>query len=380
MKKIGTITFHRSLNYGSVLQTYALQRIIKEIVNERESEVIDFYPPGIKKIRSAFIPVHSIKNAVHNIVALAYYPRFIKRKKNFDMFLNENVTLTSKKYSTESDMSVLEEEYDFLIAGSDQIWNNRVADFSIQYFYPTVCGVRKIAYAPSLGNAVYQLPQDQQIYDALMDFFAISVRELSGAREIKSFTNREVPVVIDPTLLLSAEKYVRIESAKKLYKRKYIFVYSVNMERKTLEIANTISKQIGIPVISIYTTNGSFRAVSRGIKLSRDAAPGDFLNLIHHAELIISDSFHGTAFSINYHKRFYSICSKDTAKRDPRLETLLSKLELKNRMLFFDDYEREDYLEAIDYSVADERLRKLREESVKFLKCALQEEDNNEIM
>lgn len=375
MKKIGTITFHRSLNYGSVLQTYALQKTIKKITNERKTEVIDFYPPGIQKIRSVFVPIHSFKNVVHNVVALVYYPSFIKRKKSFDMFLNNNICLSKRKYVEDSDMGILEEDYDFLIAGSDQIWNNRTTDFSIQYFYPTVRGVRKIAYAPSLGNAVYTLPLNQQVYDALMDFYAISVRELSGAKKIKSFIHREVPVVVDPTLLLSAEDYVEIESAKKLQKKKYIFLYSVNMERKTLKIANAISKCTGLPIVSIYTTNGSFRAVSNGIKLSKDAAPGDFLNLIHYAELVISDSFHGTAFSINYHKKFYSVCVKDINRRDPRLETLLSKLELKNRMLFFDDYERENYLGEINYCVVDKRLSKLREESLDFLKWALQEGD-----
>lgn len=379
MKKIGTMTFHRSLNYGSVLQTFALQQVIKKIDRECTTEVIDFYPPGIDKIRSVFVPTRSLRNFLHNVVSVIYYPAFVKRKSEFDTFLKKNVKLSEKKYQANSDMSNLGKEYDCLIAGSDQIWNNRTADFSIQYFFPQANNVRKISYAPSLGNGLFELPRDQQIYEALSEFNAISAREISGARKLKNFINdlENVPVVLDPTLLLVKEDYKLIESEAGTKWGKYIFLYSVNMDRRTLEIAKVVSHKTGLPVISIYTTNASFRTYKYGIKLSRDTAPGDFLSLLHHAELVISDSFHGTAFSVNYHKKFFSICDNDPEKRDPRLDTILSKLQLSHRMLFFDNHMREDYLEQIDYTLADEQLHELRRESLNYLQGALKEESNS---
>lgn len=373
MKKIGTITFHRSLNYGSVLQTFALQAVIKQIFkNQCCTEVIDFYPPGIHEVRSVFVPVHSIKNAIRNVLMLAYAPAFAKRRREFNRFLTNNVVVSKKRYTFQSDMSVLDQEYEILIAGSDQIWNNKARDFSDKYFFPESQKARKVAYAPSIGNGQYELPKHQIIYDSLKRFDAISVRELSGAEKLRLFlnTSEEIPVVLDPTLLLNSENYKHLEH-ERTYSEKYIFLYSVNMDRRTLEIAKTVSKKTGLPLVSIYTTNASIRTHQYGIRLSKQNSPEDFLGLIHHAELIISDSFHGTAFSINYSKKFYSVCEKDPSKRDARLETILSRLGLKDRMLFFEDFERDDYLESIDYSEAKIQLNKLRSESLDFLSNAL---------
>lgn len=373
MKKIGTITFHRSLNYGSVLQTFALQAVIKRIFkNQCSTEIIDFYPPGIHEIRSVFVPVHSVKNLVRNVLMIAYAPVFAKRRKEFDRFLTNNVVVSKKKYTPHSDMSALDQEYDILIAGSDQIWNNKARDFSDKYFFSESKIARKVAYAPSIGNGEYTLPAHQIIYDSLKRFDAISVRELSGARKLSSFldTSEEIPVVLDPTLLLDSDEYKHLEHEISI-NQKYIFLYSVKMNRRTLEIAKTVSEKTGLPIISIYTTNASIRARQYGIRLNKQNAPEDFLGLIHHAELIISDSFHGTAFSVNYGKKFYSICAKDPSKRDDRLETILSRLGFKNRMLFFEDFDRDDYLEELDYSEAMIQLNHLRSESFDFLANAL---------
>ena len=204
-KRIGTLTFHRSLNYGSVLQTYALQQIIKRINTTEMTEIIDFYPPAIDKIRSPFIPVHTFKNFVHNVFSILYYPLFGKRRKAFDDFLTKNVIISETKYDVSSDMSCLEEKYDCVIAGSDQIWNNQTQDFSIQYFFPSVVNVKKIAYAPSIGNGKFELPRDYKVFEALNKFSALSVRELSGAEHLGLFlkNSKLIPVLLDPTLLLT---------------------------------------------------------------------------------------------------------------------------------------------------------------------------------
>lgn len=371
-KRIGTLTFHRSLNYGSVLQTYALQQIIKRINTTEMTEIIDFYPPAIDKIRSPFIPVHTFKNFVHNVFSILYYPLFGKRRKAFDDFLTKNVIISETKYDVSSDMSCLEEKYDCVIAGSDQIWNNQTQDFSIQYFFPSVVNVKKIAYAPSIGNGKFELPRDYKVFEALNKFSALSVRELSGAEHLGLFlkNSKLIPVLLDPTLLLTKEDYQCLENPRRM-RSKYIFLYSVNMDKRTLEIANEISKKLKLPIVTIYTTNASFRTFYYGIKLSGKSGPGDFLSFIHHAELVISDSFHGSAFAINYEKKFYSICEKDEKKRDARLETLLSTLQLKNRMLFFDDYNRFNYMEEIDYSQIEVRLKNLKEESLDYLEREL---------
>lgn len=368
MKKIGIITFHRSLNYGSVLQAFALQTKIKELQPKRDIEIIDFYPPNMKNIRGIFVPVKSLRNFVRNIFACFYYPQFKKRTKAFNDFVGRNLRVGNKKYDQQSDMSDLDAEFGILVAGSDQIWNNTAPDFSIKYFFPDVQKAKKVAYAPSLSNGKFELPRDIAIYDALKKFSALSVRENFGAKNMKEFLDgADIPVVLDPTLLLCQEQYDCIAS-KKLIKKDYIFMYSITMHKDFIAAVCAISKRTGLPVITVFSGKGSFRGVGNGIKISKNSSPNDFLSLVRDAKLVLTDSFHGTAFSVIYRKNFYSFCEEDEKNQDVRIATLLGNINLKNRILFYNHYDKENYLEKIDYSIVQPLLDNFKSSSIDYLR------------
>ena len=370
MKKIGIITFHRSLNYGSALQNYALQQKIKELSAGDEVETIDYYPERIKWIRSAFIPVRSPKNILTNGMALLFYPAFRKRREAFDSFLEEQVKVGKEKYFGKADMSKIDDDYDILVAGSDQIWNTVTVDFSDKYFFVDSKKAKKIAYAPSIGNGTFSGDKHQKIQAGLKDFSAISVREGTGAEKLKIFLGQDVPVVIDPTLLIDKTNYEKIAS-NHLVNEKYIFMYSVHQDEPFLAEVKKISKKTGLPVYTVYAGRGSFRVLKYGFHLRKDASPQDFLALIRDAELVVSNSFHGTAFSVIFQKNFFSIVMREQKTRDVRIDTLLTKIGLEDRMLFYGDVENVDFSREIDYSKIQPKINDYCAFSVEYLKNAL---------
>lgn len=368
MKNVGIITFHRALNYGSVMQAYALQAKIRELYPDYSVETIDYYPPNIDKIRGIFVPVKSVRNIVRNLIAFLYYPSFANRKKSFDNFLAKHTTIGSKKYNDKDNMEDLDEKYDILIAGSDQIWNNNTRDFSLKYFFPDAKKARCISYAPSVGNGTFKRDKNEDIYIALNKFSHISVREKSGAEKLGKFLDRDnIPVVIDPTLLIQKEQYETFAS-EHVSRKKYIFMYSIKMQDKFLKAVREISDKTGLPVVTMFSGHSSFRAYSYGIEISKHSAPEDFPALIRDAEFVLTDSFHGTAFSVIYRKQFYAFVDKNEKIRDARIDTLLTKIGLEDRILFFDDYKKENYIDQIDYSDVDVKLEEFKKQSVDYLK------------
>ena len=212
---------------------------------------------------------------------------------------------------------------------------------------------------------------NEDIFNALSKFSCISVREKTGSEKLKSFLDAEhIPVVIDPTLLISKEEYETI-SSKKFMKGDYIFMYTIKNQERFLKAVKDISEKTGLPVVTVFAGQASFRVYSYGVKMSTHSSPEDFLALIRDAKLVVTDSFHGTAFSVVYQKPFYSFCTKDASTRDARIDTLLSKIGLEDRMLFFEDYERDGYLNELNYSSVEEKLEAFKAQSVDYLTDSL---------
>lgn len=372
-KKIGIVSFHRSYNYGSVLQTYALQNAIRKIKSDVICEHIDFYPPNLNKTKELFVPVKSFRNLIRNIAALSLYPMVKKRNRDFENFVSENIKLSEKKWDEDSDISQWEKEYDLLIAGSDQIWNRIAEDFSKVYFFEGIHGIKKAAYAPSIGNGYFG-EKDEEIKKALLEFDFLSVREISGAEKLSKFLKREkseIPVVLDPTLLLEEQDYGKIKNDR-LVQGKYIFLYSVNVGEETLTYAKKMQKRLKLPLYSIYSGKSSIRLKKNGIKIVNSAAPQDFLSMIANATYVITDSFHGTAFSIIFKKNFYSICSRCEEKRDARIDSILKNINLSKRMLFLEEELPKMLDENIDYDQISASKQKIKNVSEKFLERVLE--------
>lgn len=368
MKNIGIITFHRSHNYGSVLQSYALQTILRKNLIDYNCEIIDFIPPNSKEMYSIFKKNTSIKNIAKNILALYTYRLKSIRYKEFERFINTRLKLTTKKYFSQSDLQNISNKYDILICGSDQIWNTNCLDFDYSYYLPFAKNVKKISYAPSLGpGAPFKSNEaKERIKEYLKDFYAISVRENEGTRVIQKLTDKKVYTVLDPTLLLEAKDWDHICSDKVINKD-YIFFYSIGYKKNDIAIAKQISKKLNIPVVTLFTLGN--RIVFSGFEISKNSAPEDFLSLIKNAKLILSSSFHGTVFSIIYRKPFYSIrkANGDEIKDDDRIKTLLQEFNLMDRQIDINSVNSIENPFNIDYSKSEKYIEEARKRSIEYL-------------
>lgn len=366
MKNIGIITFHRSHNYGSVLQSYALQTIVNKKFPDYNCDIIDFIPPNWDAMYAIFKKNNSVKNIIKNIFKLFTYKSKYDRNKQFEKFINTKLNLTKNKYYSQYELEKISQKYDVLICGSDQIWNCNCPDFDYSYYLSFASNIRKISYAPSLGPGNSFTKNKQKISEYLNDFYAISVRESKGKKEIQKLTDKTVYKVLDPTLLLEAKNWDSIVD-NKIINREYIFFYSIGYSKYDINIAKEFSKKFNLPVITLFTLGN--KILFSGFEISKKQAPKDFINLIKNAKLVLSSSFHGTAFSIIYRKPFYSIrkvCNGEI-KEDDRIMTILEEFKLTDRQVNINSINLIKDPFTLDYSKSEKYINEARKRSIDFL-------------
>lgn len=381
MKEIGIITFHASYNYGSVLQAYALQNTIASLKN-CNCEIINFAVPAQAEMYSLFRKNDGFKNICKNIITLFYKYKIRKlRNEAFYKFINTVLKLSKEKYSS---MLALEEgklKYNIFICGSDQIWNVGIKDFDYSYFLPFVKGAKKIAYAPSFGgnNPFQDIQVKEKVKGYLEDFYALSVRENKGKEILKEMTSKKVSVVLDPTLLLQKKDWDVICS-ERIIKRDYIFFYSIDYNSAVVKMVKKISKRLGLPVVILFTTSAALKTLFSGFKVAENEAPEEFISLVKYAKLVLSNSFHGTVFSIIYRKPFYVLRGNYNGKvnSDNRLTTLLKKFNLQNRELNINT-EDSDISFNIDYSNSEASIEEERKKSMDYLLSAIKGEEKDDM-
>ncbi len=224
--KIGLITFHASHNCGSMLQTYAMQTILTSY--GADVKIIDFATIKQEQLYAVHYKNTNIKNIIKNILLIPHTKKIKETAKNYEAFAEKHFHLTAKHYSSESELDEDRLGFDKYICGSDQIWNIDIADASKAYFLPFVTKHPKIAYAVSFGakNPAKYSWNDIAFYrHAMKNFNYLSTRENNGKKWIKEITGTDADVVPDPTLLLNAEDYSKIEQSIILPKH-FIFYYA----------------------------------------------------------------------------------------------------------------------------------------------------------
>lgn len=366
MKKTLTLTFHSPTNNGSFLQAYALQRILVDECKV-ENKIIDFQSDKQKKLYALFRPIKSKVDIVKNLVSLLHFKKLKVRKEMFQKMQKEHLILT-EEISTEDAVCEIANRADVNIVGSDQVWNTKAHDFSPAYFLPNV-NTKKITYAVSCGsNSSSDMLKDYK--DAINDFDRISLREES-IKSVLEFYKGETCVSCDPTMLLANEDYFPLFNKERIIKNEYILLYSMNYSEEILKTAQKISKELNIHVITPFNTYSTVKSKKYGIKIKYDAAPNDFLNLVYNAKFVLTNSFHGTVFSIIFKKNFYHVCdilSDGTYKRDARIDDLLDYLELKRNISSQTgiDFIKDNL--SVNYDQVDEKLNMLKKASKEFLK------------
>ncbi len=362
--KIAIITFHAAHNYGAVIQAYALQRFL--IDQQFECDILDFRSESQVDFNALYPRRNGIKSVVKNALMLPYHSGRLKRVQRFDSFLQESLQLTGETASTAKELEIYAGKYDCFISGSDQVWNVRKkADVSTAYFLDFVKdNNKKIAYAVSLGNST---EADMTPYKPLIEAYkAVSTREKSAAEILERIIDTHVNTVLDPTLLVDPAEYDRIlKPSGNSNQDDYIFYYSLDgydKRKNNVEELQILSRRLGKRVL-VCTPEWPKREA--GFVNIIDAGPSEFLSLIKHAALVCTNSFHGTALSIAFHKNFYVLDVFDGV--DTRKVGILEQLDLLDRMMHGRKMVEEAEIRDIDYEKVDKKLDGLRENSRGFL-------------
>lgn len=355
MKKIATITFHNSDNYGAIFQTKALQVAIENL--GYETEIIDY----ICKNKVNMYKVYnwdSERSLIKNLYHLSNIPYKYIKKSKVSNFASEQCKVSNKKYYSSEEMNELENEYELVVTGSDQVWNYMNTKFDKAYFLDFIKDSnKKMSYAASFALTEIEEKYSLEYKQLLEKIKYLSVRETEGQKILNQF-NLKGEVVLDPTLLLSKEVWNNIAETKET-KEKYILLYTLNNSKDIKNYAKKLSEKTGLKVIKIcggiIDYLGPFK-----VKL---ANPKEFISLINNAKYIVTDSFHGVAFSINLNKDFYFYRGK-TLKTHSRIDNLLRICNLEERSI--EDIKCLD-LSNIDYNEVNLLLDKEKKSSINFL-------------
>lgn len=331
--KIGILTFHNADNYGAVLQAYALQQYIFNNISA-DVEIIDYRKKNEERGFSLFRgSTHSpVKNLVLNILHLIQRRSLKISHQKFEQFRKEWLKLTKERYESENALAKCD-AYDYYITGSDQVFNPRLSDYRAYYLSTISGGGKKLAYAPSFGISSFSDAITQQILPLLKDFVAVSCREVSGAKYLSGILQVEIPVVLDPVFLLTKDDWEHVAVAPSM-KKKYLLVYCLSKGKssKINRLAHSIAKKENLSVVTIGSS-GLF--TSNGVK---GCGPREFVGYFQHADFVLTDSFHGTSFSLIFGKRHLSyIANKD---KGTRIEAVMSAFGKASEIIYdIDSYE-----------------------------------------
>ena len=381
MKKVGLAVCYDTKNFGSQLQVLATIRKVEEL--GYESEIIRYK----KKLTPTFVlqtiprlfNVSFIKAKLHSKnkrKQIEKHPDIARnvliRNERFNKFVEKYFTNLSKPYNGwENLVRESSKNYDAFLCGSDQLWlpNNLGSHFYTLEFAPD--HKPKIAYATSFG--VSRIPDGQKKATAkyLNRFQNLSTREIAGQKIIKELTGKTAQVVCDPTLLFDAKGWEQMLPKKKVVEEPYVFCYFLGTNEEHRAAANEFKKKTGLKIVTcpyldnFVETDQNFGDIQL---FNMDAA--DFVNLIRHAEYILTDSFHGSVFSILNHKKFmtFNRFNAGANSRNSRIDSLCTLLGLSERRYNGDIMNVE---KDIDYRAVEEKLEKLRADSIKYLKTAL---------
>lgn len=373
-KKIATLTFHNCDNYGAILQAYALQQVILQM--GLDTEIIDYTRSNITDVLHMFQTkflsclkgkpdkqLYSVKEFLEMVFHGDGNSKDIHE--SFAEFRAKNF-ICSKPVNKKTIRS-LEKDYDFFLVGSDQVWNCGRVNLEPTYMLDFLTDDRKkISYAASFG--ISEIPEKyRETYKCLLSKFShISVREKQGVSLVNTLTGKEAVWVLDPTLLLHAEDWKKITGKDVNTEKRYILVYHLGESDRIRKIAGQLSAQTGLPIRFVRKQKSKTDpSVVKGV------SPAEWVSLFLHADYIVTSSFHGVAFSINFNKQFYAVKAEDRIRQamQSRLDDILNRMGLHDR--YIDSYENIDLKVPIAYEQVNRKLADLRKLSMAYLEEVL---------
>lgn len=360
--KIGIFTFHYAHNYGAMLQAYALVTFLR--MKGYDANIVDYRLPYIYELFELldfkdFFARYRKENSVF-ISLLKTLKNYSKhRKKNekwfrFEKFLNGTIVKTKRVYSID-DINRL--QLDAFICGSDQIWNSKLTGrLEPLYFCEGVkSDCLKISYAASNGNEYVEEKDWNVFHSYIGNFDFISVRE-KGLQSFLSDHGIDCTLVCDPVFLLGREEWLNICHPVK--EKDYLLTYSFNENPDFFEEARKLADKMNLQLVCFLFKR--YEDLPSGIIQITDGGPKDFVSYFRDASFVITNSFHGTAFSILMQKQFYSV---PPMKGRERTDSLLKSLGLEKRIV----YKNFNVDTFIDYHKVNVELKDMCEQSKHFL-------------
>lgn len=366
--KIGQLTFHASHNYGSVLQAFALSKILQKMGHE--SEFINLRPQSQKDIYKIIRPSNK---GIRLIFKLVIYPLLKKRFNHFERFINHVLPITVREYSSTEEMRQYSFGYDAYVVGGDQIWNPVCIDFESAYYLQFLSEdnqAKKVSYSPSLGKIDFDEHTQKLIAQWLKCFDSISVREKRGAELLQTLTDKKVDLVCDPVVLLDKKEWSKL-AVKPKFKKPYILVYFLDNNHGSRDLTEYLRKITGYEVVIF---NEYLRDFFKPYYKAYSASPEEFVGLFMNASLIYTNSFHGTAFATVFERPFITAIAPDQENarnnNDSRKIDYLNVLGLGDR-LYTTGTPSKEYLLNVDFTEARKRREVLRKDSMDYLTNAL---------
>ena len=365
--KIGIVTLHRNTNYGANLQAYALQKYIQSIGGD--VQLVDYLPLVYDSqnhlltwLRESWRNARGIGffRKVKLLVALCLSaPSKARRLKRFDEFRKKNCKLSVR---CDTSFDIVNLGLNTLVCGSDQIWNPDVTYGFDPVYFGEVDGVTtRVSYAASLGKTQLNGDQEIAIVKLIQALDNCSVRESVSNDYLSGLSGKEITTVCDPTLLLAAEDYLKL-TGPRLVKSKYVLLYSIIKDPLMTAFAERFARERGLALVEI----SQGKKHGTGHLQVTDWGPCEFLTAYRDADFIITNSFHGTAFSLIFEKQFLVF---DNKIRGIRISNLLATVGLENRML---DSATGEYPDAaIDYTTVRAKFASYVRRSKEFLAQAL---------
>lgn len=374
-KKVGIITMHKVLNSGSALQAWALFLKIEAL--GYDCRIIDYQYPNSYHSAQKYLVRNSISERFQLLFLRLKYLflyRSKKQKERFKSFWKENWKKT-KCYSTREMILNDPPIFDVYITGSDQVWNPKYTQGDSVFMCGFIKGKKKISYASSFSQSTIPDELKNHYRNYLKEYFAIGVRESSGAKLVNELTGKKAEVVCDPTLLLEKRDYIRLAEKSQIsisepYLLAYILNYAYNPFPKIQEVINKIAREKKLKVIYLHAN--SVDNYHLGCSIT-SAGPCEFLNLFLKSSFIVTSSFHGTAFALNFEKPFYSIVPSNS-DMDNRIVSLLNLVNASERSVTIEEDLSKWKDKELDYSVITPLLKKYRNNSISFLEKVLSEE------
>jgi len=370
MERIGIVTYYDLCNYGSVLQAYALSTVINDL--GYEAQILDY----TNESQSCFKKIKG-KTYFNRVITCLKSPRLLSntsavtlKNNKFVADISDNQKILFKKFIDNnlklSNVNILKDDGYFkgYVCGSDQIWQISVPGLHEFYYLRFTIAQKRIAYAPSFGSLSVPRFNEKRLKKYLSEFLALSVREDSGKEIVEQLIGKKIPQVLDPVLLI--EPYFWKKFIKKYDGEKYIAGYFLGDISNYANIIEEIEKSLNAKVILI--DSGRKQKIDRAVKL---VSPDEFVSFIANSDYVITDSLHGTEFSIVFEKSF-TVLERNyitIPEQNTRLKSLLNLVKLQDR--YVNMIKKDINLKKIDYKQIKNILSNERILSIKYLSDAL---------